>query len=115
MLLVASLFTIKDRNAGEFFVRSVRRGGSWQTAASRIAPDLIQLDVFEPGLDSPKAIYLCLDLWKSAEAYHRASVCPEAQSLFLARRHLADCSLELGVFLFASTPDAADTPQPCIH
>jgi hypothetical protein len=112
MLLVASLFSVKNRNARDFFVGSARHGGSWQTAACRIAPDLIELDVFEPIQDGPKAIYLCLDLWKSAEAYHRACFCPEVQTLFLARRHLADSSLELGAFAFASTSDPGEIPRP---
>jgi hypothetical protein len=115
MLLVASLFSIKNRNARDFFVRSVRRGGSWQTAACRIAPDLIELDAFEPIEDAPKAIYLCLDLWNGAEAYHRACCSPDVQALFLARRQLADSSFKLGAFAFAATEDLSDAPRPCVN
>lgn len=115
MLLVASLFSIKDRNAREFFVQSVRRGGVWQTTASHIAPELIELDVFEHQEDAPKATYLCLDLWKSAEAYHIACCSPEVQNLLLARRQLADSSFELGTFAFTTTPEFGDTPLRSVN
>jgi len=109
MLLVASLFSISDRNTRNFFVRSVRRGGSCQATACRIAPELIELDIFEHMEDAPKAIYLCLDLWKSTEAYHRACCSSEVQNLLLARRLLADSSFDLGAFAFASAEDSRDT------
>lgn len=112
MLLVASLFSVKNRNAREFFVRSIRRGGSWQVTACHVAPDLIQLDVFEHEEGAPKAIYLCLDLWKSTEAYHRACYSTEVQELLLARRLLADSSFEIGAFAFATQEDSGDTPRP---
>lgn len=116
MLLVASLFSIQDRNARDFFFRAVRRGGSWQTAVCRIAPDLIELDAFEAIEDGPKAIYLCLDLWSSPEAYLRACYSSEVQALFLARRGLADSSLEIGVFAFAPAPEpAADASRPTVN
>lgn len=115
MLLVASLFSIKDRNARDFFVRTIRRGGSWQTTACRIAPELIELDVFEQMEDAPKAIYLCLDLWKSTEAYHRACCSSEVQNLLLARRLLADSSLELGAFAFTAAEDPGDKSRSCVH
>ena len=115
MLLVASLFSVKDRNARDFFVRSVRRGGSWQASACRIAPELIELDVFEHMEDAPKAIYLCLDLWTSTEAYHSACCSSEVQNLLLARRLLADSSFELGAFAFASAGDSGDKTLPCAN
>lgn len=115
MLLVASLFSIKDRNARDFFVRSVRRGGSWKKAACRVAPELIELDVFEHLEDAPGGLYLSLELWTSTEAYHRACSSPEVQDLFLARRQLADSSFELGAFAFATTADLGDTPRPCVN
>jgi hypothetical protein len=115
MLLVASLFSVNNQNARDFFVRSVRRGGSWQTAACRVAPELIELDVLEHLEDAPRTLYLCLDLWKSAEAYHRACFCPEVQCLLLARRQLADSSFELGAFAFSSAPDPGDIPRRSIN
>jgi hypothetical protein len=115
MLLVASLLSIKDQSARDFFVRSVRRGGNWQATACRVAPELIELDVFEHLEDVPGSLYLCLDLWKSAEAYHRACCSPEVQDLFLARRQLADSSFELGAFALATSPDLGDTPRPCVN
>lgn len=111
MLLVASLFSVKDRNARDFFVRSIRRGGSWQATASRIAPGLIELDVFEHMEESPKAVYLCLDLWTSTETYHRSCCSSEVQSLLLARQLLADSSFELGAFAFATSEHSGDTPR----
>jgi hypothetical protein len=115
MLLVASLFSVKDQNTRDFFVHSVRRGGSWQTAACHVAPELIELDVFEHMEEAPKAIYLCLDLWTSTEAYHRACCSPRVQNLLLARRLLADSSFELGAFAFATAEDSGETPQPCVN
>jgi len=47
MLLVVSLFTVKNRETREFFVRSLRRGGSWQSAAHRVAPQLLNFEVLE--------------------------------------------------------------------
>ena len=111
MLLVASLFSVNNRNAREFFVRSIRRGGSWQTAACHVAPDLIQLDVFEHMEAAPKAIYLCLDLWKSTEAYHRACCSSDVQNLLFARRLLADSSFEIGAFAFTTQENSGDTPR----
>ena len=115
MLLVASLFSVKDRNARDFFVHSVRRGGSWQATASRIAPELIELDVFEHMEDAPKAIYLSLDLWTSTEAYHLACCSSEVRNLLLARRLLADSSFELGAFAFTAAEDSGDAPRPCVN
>ncbi len=115
MRLVASLFSLKDQNARDFFVRSGRRGGSWQASACRIAPELIELDVFEHMEDAPKAIYLCLDLWTSTEAYHIACCSSEVQSLLLARRLLADSWFELGAFAFASAEDSGDKTWRCAN
>jgi hypothetical protein len=115
MLLVASLFSVKDRNARDFFVRTIRRGGSWQTAACRIAPELIELDIFEHMEDAPKAVYLCLDLWKTAEAYHSACCSAEVQNLLLARRLLADSSFELGAFAFTAAEDPDDKSRSCAN
>jgi len=115
MLLVASLFSVKDQYARDFFVRTIRRGGSWQNAACRIAPELIELDIFEHMEDAPKAVYLCLDLWKSAEAYHNACRSSEVQNLLLARRLLADSSFELGAFAFASAEDSGDKSRSCVN
>ncbi len=115
MLLVASLFSVRDRHARDLFVRAIRRGGSWQTAACRIAPELIELDIFEHVEDAPKAIYLCLDLWKSTAAYHSACCSSEVQNLLLARRLLADSSFELGAFAFASAKDPGDKSPSCVN
>ena len=115
MLLVASLFSIKDRNARDFFVRTIRRGGNWQTAACRIAPELIELDIFEHMEGAPKAVYLCLDLWKSTEAYHNACRNSEVQNLFLARRLLADSSFELGAFAFTAAEEPEDKSRSCVN
>ena len=95
MLLVVSLFTVKDRETREFFVRSLRRGGSWQSTAHRIAPQMLNFEVLEHLDDGASAPYLCLELWISAEAYYSACQSPEIQSLLLARRQLADSSFEL--------------------
>ena len=115
MLLVASLFSLKDRNARDFFVRTIRRGGSWQTAACRIAPELIELNILEHMEDAPKAIYLCLDLWKTAKAYHNACCSPEVQHLLLARRLLADSSFELGAFAFTAAEDPSEESGSCLN
>lgn len=109
MLLVVSLFTVKNGEAREFFVRSLRRGGSWQSTALRIAPQIIDVEVLEHLDDGAEALCLCLDLWKSTEAYYRACHSPEVQSLFLARRQLADSSFELGAFAYPVTPEAGET------
>ena len=115
MLLVVSLFTVKSREAREFFVRSLRRGGSWQTTALRIAPQILDIEVFEHLDDDADALCLCLDLWKSTEAYFRACRLPEVQSLFLARRELADSSFELGAFAYSVRPDTCETTATCLN
>jgi len=115
MLLVVSLFTVKNRETREFFVRSLRRGGSWQSAAHSVAPQLLNFEVLEHQNDGADAPYLCLELWMSAEAYYCACQSPEIQSLFLARRQLADSSFELGAFAYSANPDAGDTTLPSLN
>ena len=115
MLLVVSLFTVKNRETREFFVRSLRRGGSWQSTALRVAPQMLNFELFEHLDDGADAPYLCLELWMSVEAYYSACQSPEIQSLFLARRQLADSSFELGAFAYSVNPDTGDTTPPCVN
>jgi len=104
MLLVVSLFTVKNREAKEFLIRSLRPGGAWQSTARRIAPQIIDIEILERVEDGAGAVCLCLDLWKSIEAYYCACHTPKVQDLFLARRQLADSSFELGTFTLAPPP-----------
>jgi hypothetical protein len=115
MLLVVSLFSITNREARELFIRSLSRGGSWQNTAFHIAPQLISLEVFEHLDDGSDSLCLCLDLWKSKEAYYCACHSSQVQSLLLARRRLADSSFELGAFTFASTSEIQETAASCLN
>lgn len=115
MLLVVSLFTVKNRKAREFFIHSLRRGGSWQNTALRVAPQLINLETFEHLGECGDSLCLCLDLWKSTEAYFCASHSAEVQSLLLVRRQLADSAFELGAFTFATTSETEETTAACLN
>jgi hypothetical protein len=115
MLLVVSLFTVKNREAREFFIRSLRRGGSWQNTALRVAPQLINLETFEHLDGDGDPLCLCLDLWKSTEAYYSACHSAEVQSLLLARRQLADSAFELGAFTFAMTSETEETTAASLN
>lgn len=115
MLLVVSLFTVKDQKARESFIHSLRRGGSWQDTALRVAPQLINLETFEHLSDRGDSLCLCLDLWRSTEAYYCACHSAEVQSLLLARRLLADSVLELGAFTFATASESAETTTTSLN
>jgi hypothetical protein len=108
LLHVYHLFTIHDAHAADRFVRSLRLGGDWQRRARAIAPELIGTDLLRQQNAAADFLYLCLDLWSSAESYHGSLRLPGVQQLFNERRELVSSSFELGAFAFPPMSKPAD-------
>jgi hypothetical protein len=97
MLHFATLFCVR-RDAEHEFVCLIR--GEWQTLARLVAPDLIETDLLRQQQDCPASLYLCLDFWKNAEAYRRASHSAEREGTSLCS--LAGSYFLLGEFSFSN-------------
>lgn len=113
MLLVATLFSIHNSNTEDLFIRSLRQGGAWHTAARQVVPELVGTDLLRHRDDAPSALFLCLDFWASREAYLLGCQSPAVCSLFTARRALADSSFDFGAFEFAKLPDDMNRRPHC--
>lgn len=112
MFHYVTFFTVTPE-AEEDFVRALRMGGSWLNQARRVAPALVAADLLR---HQSRPMFLCHDIWATAEAYARACGSEAVQKLLDARKQMAADSLEIGAFAFpglkqtAGTSDA-DLPQ----
>jgi hypothetical protein len=99
-LQVATLYSIHSEAAADLFVSSIRLGGEWQQIARRVAMDLIGTDLLRHQ-SSPTPLFLCIDFWRSREAYERMRESPAYDLLFSLRNRMAQSATELGVFTAA--------------
>lgn len=115
LLHVYTLISNDNPAAEQRFIRSLCVDGEWQSRARSIAPELIATELLRQQEVVPAPLYLCMDHWTSAEAYHQAFRSRTVQQLFRLRRELVSSCLELGTFAFPSLTESVEFARALVN